>query len=144
MRIQAVIAAAALAVCVTGTARPSGEALEALLNNSTSDWSILFSDLDKPFYVPKGIDTDEYIKFRNSIMDESATMRTLADLDRKAYVKLHPTPLDGDTAMDVGLAHAMGHNLIRTGALRYAYAFRGSIKITKNFNEEQASLIARI
>ena len=144
MKIQAIIAAAALAVCVTGSARPSGEELEALLNNSTSDWSILFSDLDKPYWVPKGLDTDEYIQFSNNRMNEEATMRALADLDRIAYAKLHPTPLDGDTAMDVGLAHAMSHNLIRTAALRYAYAFRGGIKITKVFDAEQASLIARI
>lgn len=66
MNAPTFITGVVLALCVSATAMPPRGELEALLNNPTSDWSIIFSDLDKPFWMPQGPDTDEYIKFNNS------------------------------------------------------------------------------
>lgn len=142
MKVPTFIAAVVLAICATATARPSIEELEGLLKSPTSDWSIVFSDLvERPLLMP---DRDDYIQRSNNRIDENITLGALAELDRVEYTELNPTPMDGDTAMAVGLAHATSHNLPKNTALLYSYAFRGSTKITVVCGDEQASLMNRI
>jgi hypothetical protein len=127
MKAFLIITATTLALCAAGPAAPSREELTALLQNPTSDWLVIFPDLNKGIAIHDGPDTAEETELNNKESAEYGTMRELADLDALAYVKAHPSPIDMVNAMDIGHAHAFKHNLIGSAAQTYCQFFGGSV-----------------
>ena len=93
MRVGTIIAGTILMFCgctKLATAQSSRAELETLLNASTSDWSVIFPDLDK-LGVNHGTNTDAQKQLSVKQSAQSLPMLEMADLNGKAYLESHPT-----------------------------------------------------